>query len=108
MFALENPDMYDLMFNLKAPLDFLNEMESEWVEGQSVIKRLKATVEECKELGYFKGMGTDSVSYLVWSTVHGLCAFHLNGRAKAVNLEGPDHLLLKSFEDFARFLRAKL
>jgi AcrR family transcriptional regulator len=108
MFALENPDMYDLMFNLKAPLDFLNDMESEWVEGQAVIKRLKSTVDECKVQGYFKGMETDSVSYLVWSTVHGLCSFHLNGRAKAVDLTDPDHLLLKSFEDFAKFLRTKI
>ena len=108
MFALENPDMYDLMFNLKAPLDFLNDMESEWLEGQAVIKRLKSTVEECMELGYLRGMEWESVSYLVWSTVHGLCSFHLNGRVRAVDLADPDHLLLKSFEDFAKFLRTKI
>jgi AcrR family transcriptional regulator len=108
MFALENPDMYDLMFNLKAPLDFLKVMESEWVEGKTVIKRLRSTVEECMVHGYFKGKEIDSVSYLVWSTVHGLCALHLNGRVKAVGFGDSDHMLLKAFEDFASMLRVKM
>lgn len=107
MYALENPDMYDLMFNLKAPIDFLNEMESEWTEGKAVIDRLKSTVDECIEQGYFVGMDRDSVCYLVWSTVHGLCSFHLNGRVKAVDFADSDHLLLKSFEEFARLMRFK-
>ena len=107
MFALENPDMYDLMFNLKAPLDYLQVMETEWVEGKAVIKRLRSTVEECKTLGYFAGLDTDAAGYLVWSTVHGLCSLHLYGRVKAVELTDADHILLKSFEGFAKLLRTK-
>ena len=108
LFALENPDMYDLMFNLKAPIEYLNEMDSEWTEGKAVIKRLKSTVDECMERGYFKGMERDSVCYLVWSTVHGMCSFHLNGRVKALGFDDADHLLLKAFEEFAKFLRIKM
>jgi AcrR family transcriptional regulator len=106
LFAMQNPDMYDLMYNLKAPIDFLNENDSEWIEGKTVIKRLKTTVDECIELGYFSGMDRDSVSYLVWSTAHGLCSLYLNGRVKAVDFADPDNLLLKGFEDFAKFLRS--
>jgi AcrR family transcriptional regulator len=105
MFAMENPDMYDLMFNLKAPIDYLTVMESEWVEGKAVIERTRATVDECIAAGYFPGMETDSVSYLVWSTVHGLCSLHLNGRVKAVDLADSDHILLKAFENFATIIK---
>src|SRR5215468_6501507 len=35
-FALQNSDMYDLMFNLKAPMEFLNTIrEEEWNEGKA-------------------------------------------------------------------------
>ena len=107
MFALENPDMYDLMFNLKAPIDFLNLTDSEWTEGKSVLKRLSSTVEECIEQGYFVGFEKQSVCYLVWSTVHGLCSLHLNGRVKALGFSDSHNMLLKGFEDFAKMLRIK-
>ena len=33
-FAVDNPDMYDLMFNMKAPMEFLERTdEEEWNEG---------------------------------------------------------------------------
>jgi AcrR family transcriptional regulator len=100
-FALENPDMYDLMFNMKAPMDFLESVyKKEWNEGKATFDVLKNNVEQCIKKGNFEGHQLEPLTFMIWGTVHGICSLHISQRVKGVNLEDPDTLLLKAYEEF--------
>ena len=107
-FAVDNPDMYDLMFNMKAPMEFLNRInEEEWNEGKATFNVLKTTVEQCLAHGYFKGHQVEPLSFLIWSTVHGMCSLHIRERIKAVNLGDPELMLFAAHEEFVKLLSRK-
>ena len=58
-FALENPELYDLMFISRSPMNALckeDESDEKWEEGNRAFGALIGTVTECIQLGYFKGM----------------------------------------------------
>lgn len=79
-FALENPDFYELMFIMKEPLDFVvKHCGSEWEEGEFAFTSLLKTVADCKEIGYFKQMDTNSMALNIWAIMHGLCSLKLQG-----------------------------
>ena len=104
-FALENPDMYDLMFTLKAPMDFLDSVhKEEWNEGKGTFDVLKATVHQCIEKGHFAGHQLEPLAFVIWSTVHGMASLHISQRVKGVNLSQPDAILLKGYEEFVLIL----
>src|SRR5580704_3894142 len=47
-FAIDNPDMYDLMFNMKTLMEFWKKIEEEeWNEGKATFNVLKSTVQQC-------------------------------------------------------------
>ena len=107
-FAVDNPDMYDLMFNMKAPMEFLKKMEEEeWNEGKATFNVLKTTVEQCIAQGYFTGHQLEPLSFTIWSTVHGMCSLHIRGRIKAVNLGDPELVLFAGHEEFVKLLNRK-
>ena len=55
-FALENQEMYDLMFNVKAPMEFLeNSNNEDWNEGVVTFNHVKNTIKECIDKGHFIG-----------------------------------------------------
>jgi AcrR family transcriptional regulator len=104
-FALENPDMYDLMFNLKAPMEFLECMpEQDWNEGKATFDVLYQNVGQCMEQGHFAGHELEPLSFLIWSTVHGMCSLHISQRVKGVNLQNPDEMVGKAFQEFVTLL----
>jgi AcrR family transcriptional regulator len=104
-FALENTDMYDLMFNLKAPMDFLDSMnKEEWNEGKGTFDVLKTTVKECMDKGYFKGHQLDPLSFAIWGAVHGMASLHISHRIKGVNLSDYGTMVLKGYEAFVMLL----
>jgi AcrR family transcriptional regulator len=107
-FAVDNPDMYDLMFNMKAPMEFLNRIEKEeWNEGKATFNVLKTTVEHCMAQGYFSGHELEPLSFAIWSNVHGMCSLYMRGRVKAINLGDPETLLFAAHEEFVKLLNKK-
>src|SRR5678815_5224663 len=71
-FGLENPEFYDLMFILQAPMEALQGMENcEWRSGDVALGKLKDTVSECMEAGLINKSDVDAVSMAIWSMVHG-------------------------------------
>lgn len=100
-FALENPDMYDLMFSMKAPMEFLESMHKEdWNEGKGTFDVLRTTVNHCMETGHFKGHQLEPLSFAIWSMVHGMASLHISQRAKGVNLTDPESIVEKGYEEF--------
>jgi len=104
-FALENPDMYDLMFSMKAPMDFLDSVQKdEWNEGRATFGVLKATVKECMDNGHFAGHQLEPLSFAIWSTVHGMASLHISQRIEGVDLGDPDTVLANAYKAFVMML----
>lgn len=100
-FALENTEMYDLMFNLKAPMEFLTKgNQEEWNEGKGAFGVLKSTVAHCMEQGHFKGHTLEPLSFMIWSLVHGMCCLEIRQRSKGVNLANPETIVTDSYNEF--------
>ncbi|MEM9546257.1 MAG: TetR/AcrR family transcriptional regulator [Bacteroidota bacterium] len=104
-FAAENPQLYNLMFVSMAPMKHLDADCSEnWTEGATTFMTLKNTVEECKQLGYFAGHDIEHMSFMVWSTVHGMASLSNAQRINRVKFENPDQVLEKGYEEFCLML----
>jgi AcrR family transcriptional regulator len=104
-FALENPEMYDLMFNLKAPMEFLEKSENEnWDEGANTFNYVKKTIEECIIKGHFKGHNVEPLSFMVWSLVHGMCCLEIRHRTKGVKFTNPDTILFDGYNEYLKII----
>jgi AcrR family transcriptional regulator len=104
-FALENAEMYDLMFNLKAPMEFLESRNAEeWNEGKATFDVLNTTVKQCIEEGHFKEHSLEPLSFMIWSMVHGMCSLEIRQRSKGVNLINPDTIVMESYNEFLKMI----
>jgi len=104
-FALNNPDMYDLMFTLKAPIEFIEEKhQDDWMEGKRTFGLLKSTLQECIENGHFKGHELEPISFAIWSMVHGMASLHISQRVKGVHLDKPETMVSRAYEEFVLIL----
>ncbi|MEO8533533.1 MAG: TetR/AcrR family transcriptional regulator [Flavobacterium sp.] len=104
-FSVENSEMYDLMFNLKAPMEFIENSEHEdWNEGMKTFNALKTTVEECIEKGHFKGHNAEPLSFMVWSLVHGMCCLEIRQRTKGVKFTNPDTILFDGYNEYLKMI----
>lgn len=104
-FASEQPDMYDLMFNLKAPMEFLDTInEEKWNEGKATFDVLRTTVKDCMAAGHFKGHTLEPLAFLIWSSVHGMCSLEIRQRTKGVNLKKPDTIVTEGYHEFLKIM----
>jgi AcrR family transcriptional regulator len=104
-FAMENSEMYDLMFNLKAPMVFIEgNDEDTWDEGIETFGLVKQTITECMEIGRFKGHRLEPLSFLIWSLVHGMCCLEIRQRTKGVKFENPEMILLEGYKEFTKII----
>jgi len=104
-FALDNPGLYDLMFIMEAPIDFLNYLEdSNWIEGKMAFDYLKSVISRCIREGFIKETDLESLSYLIWSTVHGLVIISIRKRGLRIGLSDPETIIQKSFSIFSHLL----
>ena len=104
-FAMDNPDMYQLMFTMQAPIDFLESMhKEEWNEGKATFDALKVTVAECIEQGHFKGHHLEPLSFAIWSLTHGMASLHISQRVKGVQLENEKDILMMGYEEFVKMI----
>ena len=104
-FALENSEMYDLMFNLKAPMEFLENSDNEdWDEGAATFSLVKKTVDECINNGHFKGHNVEPLSFMVWSLVHGMCCLEIRQRINGVKFTNPDTILNDGYNEFLKII----
>jgi len=104
-YGLENPDMYDLMFTLKAPMEFLETIQKdEWDEGKAAFDVLKTTVKECMDAGHFKGHKLEPLSFLIWSCVHGMCSLEISSRTKNVNIKNPENIVTDAYDEYLKII----
>lgn len=107
-FAFQNTQMYDLMFNMKAPMEFLKEHEDQkWTEGTNTFDALRRTVKDCMDAGYFKGHNLEALSFAIWSAVHGMCSLYIRERVKGATGQDPDRLIFEAYEDLLLLFNRK-
>jgi len=104
-FAVANPDMYDLMFSLKAPMEFLDAVNAEeWNEGKATFDVLQTTVKQCMDTGHFTGHKLEPLAFLIWSLVHGMCSLEISKRSGGVNLKKPENILTEAYAEFLKIM----
>ncbi|MCP2028531.1 AcrR family transcriptional regulator [Flavobacterium sp. HSC-32F16] len=105
-FAMENSEMYDLMFIVKAPMEFIESTEKQaWTEGADTFNALKRTVEECMNEGHFEGHSLESLSFMIWSLVHGMCCLEIRQRTKGVKFSNPDTILSEGYNEYLKIIK---
>jgi AcrR family transcriptional regulator len=77
-FAVDNPELFDLMFIMTAPMDKLDTQQ--WEEGDRAFALLERVVTECMDAGIFQRQSVQVVSMMIWSSIHGYTALFLRKR----------------------------
>ncbi len=104
-FAIENPDMYDLMFIKEAPIDHVYSSEHDhWKEGGGAFEGLRATIKDCANSGHFKGHELEPLTYLIWSAVHGIVSLSIRKRCEVVLPERQNTIVREGLEEFFKIL----
>ncbi|MES2732822.1 MAG: TetR/AcrR family transcriptional regulator [Bacteroidota bacterium] len=91
-FAFENPEYYDLMFIMRAPMKKLNE-EKEWSCGFDNYYFLQDVVKECINAGYLKPIDSELASFSIWSFMHGMVSLAIRERFKMYSEEQVKQLM---------------
>lgn len=84
-FAYENPEYYDLMFIMRAPMEALTHNEEDWNCGFRAYEALKEIIRECIEQGYMKKMDVEVAALSIWSFKHGMTSLSIRNRFKMYN-----------------------
>lgn len=104
-YAFENPELYDLMFVMTAPMETLECREEIWCDGERAFETLKFVVGDCMKAGYFEGADNETISVMVWSLVHGLATLHLRRRTMIFAEEKRIQLLEDAYAQFVQILK---
>ena len=80
-FGLENPDYYDLMFLLPAPMEFIDQMKKvEWDGGDRALTALRGLIQECIDKKLIKPGDVNAIAMGIWGMVHGLVSLKIRHR----------------------------
>ncbi|MBC9929694.1 TetR/AcrR family transcriptional regulator [Chitinophaga qingshengii] len=95
-FYRENPELYDLMFIIKAPMNAEGE-EEKWKNGDSAYDALYHLVAECIEKKLLRFQNPTIAAMSIWAFAHGLISLDLRSRLKVCKL--PEKALNVSIDD---------
>lgn len=80
-FGLENPEFYDLMFILQAPMEALQAVDNcEWKSGDQALGKLKETIQECMDKKLIEQGDVDAIAMAIWGMVHGMVSLAIRNR----------------------------
>lgn len=96
-FAINNPEMYDLMFISYSPMNALEKAQegSTWDCGYQSFHTLCSIIQENMDQGLLRTDDLYVTALSVWSFVHGLACLHIRNRLKAF----PEHLNTQQLMD---------
>ncbi len=107
-FGLANPEFYDIMFILRAPMQTLENMENyDWKHGVAALNALMAIVEECMKKEYIQKGNVKVVSMAVWGMVHGLVSLQIRSRFDKLGDNNIPKLMHQSFNWFLNAINKK-
>ncbi|GAB3564690.1 hypothetical protein GCM10027578_10630 [Spirosoma luteolum] len=79
-FAVSNPELFDLMFIMTAPIEALTCRDETWDDGLRAFQLLVDLVQSCIDAGLFKTQDATTAALMIWSAVHGYTALFLRKR----------------------------
>ncbi|WP_207512344.1 TetR/AcrR family transcriptional regulator [Longitalea luteola] len=80
-FGLENPEFYDLMFILQAPMEALQTFDNcEWKSGDQALGKLKETIQECMDKNLVEKGDVGAIAMAIWGMVHGMVSLAIRNR----------------------------
>ncbi|WP_031527854.1 TetR/AcrR family transcriptional regulator [Dyadobacter crusticola] len=105
-FALANPDYYDLMFVMRAPLAEIKQKEK-WSAGECAFGYLLETLAECIEQKLIRPVDKFVAAMTVWSFVHGLVSLYIRERICILEMQDEDvrKLMNASLDHFLNQLK---
>ncbi|RIV27423.1 TetR/AcrR family transcriptional regulator [Fibrisoma montanum] len=77
-FAIDNPELFDLMFIMTAPMETLEKQD--WEEGDRAFNLLMLVVQECIDANVFRKQDPQVAAMMIWSSIHGYTALFLRKR----------------------------
>lgn len=106
-FAFENPEMYELMFVMEAPMESLECKDEVWDDGMKAFDLLRYLVAECQKDGYLANYDLDDASLMIWSYVHGLVTLKSRKRLEMFceNEEDSFERMMRSYKVFTSQIR---
>jgi len=81
-FGMNNPDLYDLMFIIRSPMNA--EKNEEWRNGTNAFQFLMNVIQSGMDKLKYKDVKIGALS--CWSMVHGLVSLNVRGRCKVLEL----------------------
>ena len=108
-FALENPELYDLMFIMQAPMEALACKQEMWDDGRKSFELLVRVIRDCISAGYFKNdRDVETASLTIWSFVHGLITIYLKKRMDMFDDNREMERIQESFKLFIEIVKGSL
>jgi AcrR family transcriptional regulator len=103
-YAFENPELYELMFLMEAPMESLECKDEIWDDGMKAFELVKFLVADCQKEGYLTGYDIEDASLMVWSFVHGLVTLKSRRRLEMFcdSTEASLERLNRSFDVFMK------
>jgi len=104
-FGINNPDFYDLMFIIKAPMNVIEEKEL-WTNGSPCFNYLAECLNECIEKKLIKYDNLSIASLSVWAMGHGLISLYVRCRFKVMQMtdDQSGEAIDTSIEEFLRLI----
>jgi len=85
-FGIDNPQYYDLMFIIRAPMNVIEEKEM-WTNGEESFGFLLQALTECFEKGCIRYQDVMTAALSIWAMGHGLISLNIRCRLKVMQLE---------------------
>lgn len=105
-FAIENPELYDLMFIMTAPMETLACRDELWEDGMKSFCLLQSVIEKNVGAGYFEAnINIENLALTIWSYIHGLVTIYLKNRMSMFQDDNPITRIDSSFELFINMLK---
>lgn len=105
-FAVENPELFDLMFIMTAPMDAGD--EKDWEEGDRAFDLLQQVVKGCMDARIFRQQNIQVASMMIWSSIHGYTALFLRKRLGMIPECDRPQVMQDAFTLFCQTLRQGL
>lgn len=106
-FGLAHPDLYDLMFIIRAPMKTAEE-KGEWLNGDACFDYLRIAIQECIEKKMIRYTDPRVGSLSVWSFGHGLVSLQVRCRFKVLEVSDGDvaRIIKGSIDEHLRLMKA--
>lgn len=105
-FSVDNPELYDLMFILKAPMNSIEEKDK-WTNGVDAFEFLLQTVSECVDKGLIRFKDKMVGAFSIWSIGHGMISLNIRCRIKVMEMTESDtiDLINQSLDEYLELIK---